>query len=152
LLHVGVSFKSLACAFTFKGIRTACPTCHSLRREVMDHFLYSMNPAYAYFMYRHTTAYAIFLFRMDGGIRILRKSELSVHVVNYARIHKGIQMKSKLKHTASVPDRTLINSYAGHLDNTGSTWKSGDNPLTFYSCFYCILYSCFYTSTPLFLR
>jgi hypothetical protein len=65
----------------------------------MDHFLYSMNPAYAYFVYRHTTAYAIFPVRMDGAILILLKLELSVHVDNYAHMYKGIQMKSKLKLT-----------------------------------------------------
>jgi len=133
LLHVDVSFKSLACVLLLKGSVLPAKLV-TLRREIIDHFLHSMNPAYAYFRYRHTrayamfqvqthhglrnisgtdtprltqyfryrhtTAYAIFPFRMDGAIRILPKSELSVHLVNYARMYKGIQMKSKLKHTA----------------------------------------------------
>ena len=115
-------FQIACLRVTFKGIRTACQTCHSTPR---DHRSFSPQHESGlcvfqvqthqglrnvsgtdtprltqYFRYRHTTAYAIFPFRMDGAIRILPKSELSVHLVNYARMYKGIQMKSKLKHTA----------------------------------------------------
>ena len=149
-------FQIACLRVTFKGIRTACQTCHSTPRDhrsfspqhesglcvfqvqthqglrnvsgtdtprLTQYFRYRHTTAYAifqvqthhglhnisgtdtprltqYFRYRHTTAYAIFPFRMDGAIRILPKSELSVHLVNYARMYKGIQMKSKLKHTA----------------------------------------------------
>ena len=35
----------------------------------------------------------------SGAIRILHKTELSIHMTNYTRAYKGVQIKSKLLHT-----------------------------------------------------
>jgi hypothetical protein len=40
--------------------------------------------------------------------RILRKSVLSVHMVDYACIHKEVQLKLKLQHTGTSPAATEI--------------------------------------------